>query len=71
MVEQFESSFSNCKKKVNECDIITLESEVSSQALKMQYKIIHGLMYEENPNFDSENMDSKIENLLVKVKTTN
>ena len=68
---QFESSFCNSKKKLNECDVVTLESELSAQALKMQYKIVQGLMFEENPNFDTEKMEQKIENILVKVKTAN
>lgn len=71
IVNEFESYFYNAKKKVNDCDLVTLESELAAQALSMQYKIVHGLMFEDNPNFDQEKMDAKIENILVKVKTVN
>jgi stress response protein SCP2 len=57
--------------KINDCDLVTVDSELSMQAMKMQYKIVQGLLFEENPNFDVEKMEYKIDNLLVKVKTTN
>jgi hypothetical protein len=71
VIKEFEKNFSGAKKKINECDLVTLESELTVLALKMQYKILQGLIFEENPNFDVEKMEYKIDNILVKVKTTN
>ena len=69
VVQEFEKSFCGAKKKINECDLVTLESDLTVQVLKMQYRIVQDLMFEENPNFDLEKMEQKIEAMLVKVKT--
>ena len=33
----FEKNFSHSKKKINNCDILTLEADLTSKALTMQY----------------------------------
>jgi hypothetical protein len=40
VVKEFEKCFCSAKSKINECDVISLESDLMIQALKMQYKIV-------------------------------
>jgi hypothetical protein len=35
VIKEFEKNFSGAKKKINECDLVTLESELTVLALKM------------------------------------
>ena len=66
ITQNFEKNYGAAKKKVNSFDAITLESDVTTQAMKMCYQIIHGFLYEENPNFDQEKMEFKLEQMYTK-----
>ena len=48
----FEKNFCNGKKKVNNCDILALEADLSSKAMNMQYEIVNDMLQEDDPNFD-------------------
>ena len=67
----FEKNFSNGKKKINNCDILTLEADLSSKALNIQYELVNELLAEDDPNFDAEKMDSKISKITAKIKQSN
>jgi len=57
LMKEFERSFCSAKKKINDCDLVTIESELVVQALKMQYRILQTLLLQEDPNFDIEKME--------------
>lgn len=71
ITQNFEKNHGAAKKKINLFDAITLESDVTTQAMKMCYQIIHGFLYEENPNFDQEKMEFKLEQMLTKTTSVN
>lgn len=57
VVNQFERNYFAAKKKMNGLDQQSLESDTQSQALKLNYHIVHAALYNENPNFDQDKME--------------
>jgi hypothetical protein len=51
-IEKAELSFHESKKKINRCDIASLESDANARALELSYQIIKSSLTEENAAFD-------------------
>jgi hypothetical protein len=51
-IEKSEACFSDSKKKLNRCDIASLESDANARALELSYQIIKASLAEENAAFD-------------------
>lgn len=61
VLTQFEKCYYTSKKSFGAMTIDNQESYLTSQVIAQCYKVVKDQFYDENPNFDSEQMDSKIQ----------
>lgn len=50
---------------------MTLESDITAQTLNTCYRVIHQNLGPENPNFDSEKMNDRLDLMLERVRNSN
>jgi hypothetical protein len=71
IIDKIELNYGKAKKKINGCDTTTLEADITAQTLNTCYNVVQGHLGQDNPNYDTEQMDHRLDQMLQKVRTSN
>lgn len=71
LVQDLIENYAVAQKKINSLDTVTVQSDVSCQALRICYQFIRKAMSAKDPNFDSSNMQAMVDSITSKVNDSN
>ena len=64
-------NYAEAQTKINALDSVTVQADITSQTLRTCYDIVYKTMYADDPDFDREKMEYRINQLDDKVSDSN
>ena len=71
LVQDLIENYAGAQKKINYLDTVTVQSDVTCQALRISYQFIRKALSAKDPNFDSSNMQALVDSITSKVNDSN